>query len=93
MNASEKNEAVKVIAKHYGLCHQLFKASEELGEVQSEIARFLQNEDNTEHLAEEIADVLIMLLEITHLLGAEKTVDGYIDFKLRRQLLRMEEEE
>lgn len=53
----------------FGKENQIIKAMEELSELTKELAKNLQGADNIEHIAEEMADVDIMLdqiIEIFH---------------------------
>ena len=48
--------------------------------------------DSCQAIAEEIADVRIMLEQIEYLFGIDITVNAQMDNKLNRQLKRMKEE-
>lgn len=80
------NEDLKYIADHYGLEHQLGKCKEELNEL---IEALGSNCDT--HLAEEIADVEIMISQIKYLRDIPtKRVDFVKKYKIQRQLQRIE---
>lgn len=80
------NEDLKYIADHYGLKHQLEKCKEELNEL---IEALGSNCDI--HLAEEIADVEIMILQIKYLRNIpDEQVDVIMQYKIQRQLRRIE---
>lgn len=76
---------LKFIADHYGLENQTAKCKEEL----HELIEALDGGDP--HIAEEIADVEIMVAQIKYLrnLPAE-SIDGIKQYKIERQLQRIE---
>lgn len=77
------------IANHYGLVHQISKCLEELDELKVELKKDVLD---ITHTAEEIADVEIMLAQLTHLLNVREQVEKYKDFKLNRQIIRINKE-
>lgn len=82
------NEDLKYIADHYGLEHQLGKCKEEL----NELIEALGSSSDT-HLAEEIADVEIMISQIKYLRNIpDECIDGIKRYKIQRQLQRIENE-
>lgn len=97
---------IQRIFKHYGELSQLKKTQEELRELDEAIQKLVNlHEDdkrttfyNTErdflkdHIAEELADVRIMLDQIEFGLRIEKRCSDWREFKLNRQLKRMEDE-
>lgn len=56
-----ENEALSAAISHYGIEHQLLKLLEELGELSREVTKLLLCEGDMEHLAEEVADVTILM--------------------------------
>lgn len=80
------------IADHYGTLGQLNKTLEECTELKDAIAGYLQNSDSRAHIAEEIADVRVMLTQIEYLLHSEYEVEGMMRYKVDRQLKRIEAE-
>lgn len=85
-------ESCKFIADHYGLESQLNILSEELSELNKEICKYKRFGNNIPAIAEEIADVRIMLEQVEYLFGIDITVNAQMDNKLNRQLERMKEE-
>lgn len=90
------NSAIPYIAGVYGEEKQLIQTAEECSELaQAALKRHKAitgqtKHDNTrEHLAEEIADVLIMIEQITYAEGFEDDVRKIIDEKISRQLDRI----
>ena len=86
---------IKAIADHYGIENQLKKSREELRELREEIRNYLsdyQAEDSeitTIPLIDEIADVKIMIAQLEYLLELEKEVKDRVEFKLNRQIDRI----
>lgn len=80
------------IADHYGTLGQLNKAIEECQELIAAIVGYLENRESRAHIAEEIADVKVMLTQIEYLLHSEYEVEGMMRYKVDRQLKRIEAE-
>ena len=80
------------IFEHYGEDHQLEKFKEELLECVEAVEAYQENksEANLTHLAEEMADVRIMLRQLREIVGDK--VDEFVHYKLDRQLKRIEKE-
>ena len=97
MNKQQK-EKVKQIADFYGIEKQLEKLAEECEElidatVDYGIDYHVANEDiSTSALIDEMADVKIMIKQLEYLLECEQEVKDRVEFKLNRQIGRMEEE-
>ena len=99
---------IQRIFKHYGEQSQLLKTQEELQELDEAIQKLVDlNKSSVDartsfyrsehdflkyHVAEEIADVRIMLDQIAFGLGIEKRCAEWREFKINRQLKRMEAE-
>jgi NTP pyrophosphatase (non-canonical NTP hydrolase) len=69
---------------HYGEENQLTVALEELSECQKEICKFLRGYGNAGHLAEEVADAMIMLEQVVHIFGLDEMVGQEMDRKVKR---------
>ena len=75
----------------FGLENQFVVALEELSELQKEITKYMRCDGNREHLIEEIADVRIMLAQITYFLQIQdEEILKVISFKLKRLAKRIE---
>ena len=90
MNAFQKESCVQ-IANHYGIDSQLLMAIEEMSELTKEICKYNRGNDNREKLIDEIADVKIMIEQIEYLFKLSKEVNLRVDYKLQRQLRRIED--
>lgn len=94
------NEAIRKIADHYGLNAQLNVATEELAELIQAIARFRRVDENDmlelairkNLVAEEMADVEVMLAQIKYLMKTDERVEAVAKYKIDRQLKRMKKE-
>lgn len=85
---SNRPGAIAKIAEHYGIEHQKHKAIEELSELTRALAR-----GDRENIVEELADVEIMLQQITYLMDIRPhEVNDVATRKIDRQLKRMERE-
>lgn len=82
------------ICQHYGIRKQLKKLSEEVFELQEAV---IDNEwdvdGNTDHIAEELADVMVLWEQIRlHYDVPSQVVRGIMKEKIERQLKRIKEE-
>lgn len=82
-------EKLYPIIKHYGVGNQIDKSIEEMHELEEALKR----RDPKEHIAEEIADNIIMLQQLMLIFGLDQEdIQSIIDFKLTRTKFRMEKE-
>lgn len=82
------------IIEHYGVAAQKVKAIEELSELQKEIAKDLIGQGNIENVAEEIADVQIMLRQLQMIYGIDYSdLNKIMSEKTLRTLYRIAVEE
>ena len=88
-----ESDKVKEIAEHYGLRNQLKQLAEECSELSVESLHYIREEGGTERIFEEMADVLIMIQQVIHLLGCgHEDIEKYAEFKVDRQLKRIKQE-
>ena len=86
-------EKVKRIADHYGWNNQLRQLAEECCELSVEALHCIRKREETERISEEMVDVLIMIQQIIYFLRKDREeIEEYADFKLDRQLRRIEQE-
>lgn len=83
----ERQKAYTNALLWYGEEVQLVVAIEELSECQKEICKFLRGYGNAGHLAEEIADAIIMLEQVCYIFGLNEQVCEMMD----KKILRLEE--
>ena len=88
-----ESDKVKKIAEYYGLRNQLKQLAEECSELSVESLHYIRN-GGTERLFEEMADVLIMIQQVIHLLGCgREDIEKYAEFKIDRQLSKIKREQ
>ena len=68
----------------FGADNQLWVLFGEIGELQDKIADFKQGRCSIYHVAEEIADVIIMLVQLTIILACEEELNEALKYKLKR---------
>lgn len=88
-------EGLIKIAKYYGYQHQRKKLIEEMAELTVEICHLDERGDyenfiHRQAIYEEIADVEVVLEQIKYLLDCEAEVGALKQYKIDRQLKRME---
>lgn len=91
MNPYEKRIIYEKAIRYYGEEHQIAKATEEIGELLTEIGRYMAGERNWPDLLGELADVKIMLEQMQLILGFSfDDVEDKVTYKLGRLEGRME---
>ena len=85
-------EKCKAIANHYGKESQVLIAIEEMSELTKELCKYFRRYNRRNEIIEEIADAKIMLEQLTELFNAEEEVSNMVDYKLKRQIRRIEQE-
>ena len=93
-----KEELLKII-KHYGINNQQRKLEEEVFELQEAITAYendyegLNMGNDTNHIAEEIADVAVLLNQFIDYYDLDsEIIQGIANYKIRRQLERIKNE-
>lgn len=88
-----KDERLTTVLNHYGISAQLDKTFEEINEFERELYELKYcGYENIHGFIDEAADVLIMLSQIIEGTCTQKQVKERIDYKLNRQISRIEEE-
>ena len=77
---SVEREAVSA----YGVKSQLIVAIEELSELQKELTKYLRGDGDMNHVAEEMADVYIMLEQLGIIFGNNALLQNWKYKKLKR---------
>lgn len=88
----EEKAVICAALEKYGIDSQAIIAIEEMAELQKELCKMLRGKADLDHIAEEIADVEIMLAQMVEAFGIPLSVDGWKEFKLRRLADRIENE-
>ena len=86
------NDGFKILADHYGFTSQANMLCEEAAEFTVALNKLRRgNSEAYKNVKEELADVLVVALQLRLLLGPEE-IDRIAEEKLKRQLLRIEKE-
>ena len=80
------------IIAHHGYNHQKHKAIEEASELIEALTRDLNGQGDRANIAEEMADVYIMLAQLELIYGNHRDVVACVQDKLERTLARVEAE-
>lgn len=87
------NDGFKILADHYGFTSQANMLCEEAAEFTVALNKLRRgNSEAYKNVKEELADVLVVALQLRLLLGPEE-IDRIAEEKLNRQLRRIESEE
>ena len=91
---STQEDKIKFIADRYGLFHQLGKLNEECSELSIECIKSINSGEVTRNLAQEIADVEVVLTQIKYLANLDDAlIEGAKTYKINRQLMRIQKED
>lgn len=93
MGRAAYKETIRRAIRTYGQDAQKVVAIEEMAELQKEIFKDLQHSSSYDHIAEEIADVEIMLEQLKIMYECQTDVQQWIYRKLHRLKERMDREE
>ncbi len=83
MDEKDKCKLYRQALEKWGTA-QIIIAFEEMAELQKELSKYLRGRENITEIAEEIADVTIMLEQMKLLFNIEDIVKDYKNQKLRR---------
>lgn len=83
----EMIENLRFISSHYGLKHQEVKLIEEMAELTQAIIK-----GDPKHILEEMADVCIMITQITMLRPESALLERCMEMKIARQIARIQRE-
>ena len=87
------NDGFKILADHYGFTSQANMLCEEAAEFTVALNKLRRgNGEAYKNVQEELADVLVVALQLRLLLGPEE-IDRIAEEKVNRQLRRIESEE
>ena len=84
MDITQENKIYHDAIEFFGDESQKIMVVEEMSELTKELCKELRGRGDIEHLADELADVEIMLSQIKIIYDIHKTVDEHKDFKLNR---------
>lgn len=92
MTLSEYSVISRAI-EHYGVNSQINMLFEEMSELQKELCKHLRGQTDVKHIAEEIADVEIMLAQIKCIFKCSCEVRNWQKQKVNRLSDRLDQEE
>jgi len=84
-----EREVFETALKTWGANPQTIMVFEEMSELQKELCKHARGKENVEQIAEEIADVQIMLEQMILLHGCEEAVRAYRCSKIERLKIRL----
>lgn len=90
-DSSDGDEICRAALETFGERAQMVMAIEEMSELTKELCKHRRGRDNVEAIAEEIADVEIMLRQMAILFDCSFTVDKFRRYKLERLAERIKE--
>lgn len=93
---NERTEIYRRALTFYGEKSQINMMFEEMSELQKELCKYLRGDEPREQMiriAEELADVEIMLEQMKYILGLEKAVHNHKEYKIFRLKQRLDKEE
>lgn len=85
----DDKEIIRSALRCWGPQHQVVVAIEEMSELQKELCKLQRGKVNMNHIAEEIADVEIMLAQLKEAFNLYHSVEGQRYFKLQRLEMRI----
>lgn len=83
MNTQEINEILTDVIYTYGEDSQIWMAIEEMSELSNALAKYRRGRVTREDVCEEIADVAIMMIQLSKIFGPDNVSD-YLKSKLDR---------
>lgn len=86
-----RDEILKNALSHYGGNMQMIVAIEEMSELIKELCKVFRGSENSAHIAEEIADVRIMLDQLQIMFDCSGKVEIYEAAKVERLRKRLED--
>lgn len=81
---AERKATYKAALRKYGVDTQVMVAVEEMSELTKEICKLYRGQGGMAELADEIADVTIMLEQLKEIYHIKEVVEDHIDMKIRR---------
>ena len=84
MDKGQQNTIFNQAIDFFGFESQKIMAIEEMSELTKELTKELRNRGNVENIADELADVEIMLAQLKIIYNIHELVEQHKDFKLNR---------
>lgn len=93
LSSQEGDEICRAALETFGKSSQMQVAIEEMSELTKELCKNGRGQENTTHIAEEIADVEIMLQQMVILFDCAGQVETFRRYKLERLATRIKEKQ
>lgn len=90
ISAAECDEIIRQTILVYGHEHQIHKLFEEMAELQNALCKLPHGRATADDVCEEIADVMIMCLQMANIYG-EKRVEFWANLKMHRLKARLQQ--
>lgn len=84
ISEQEFDDIIKLAINTYGKETQTRMLFEEMAELQNALCKLARNRDTADHVCEEIADVMIMCLQMAHIYGSKQ-----VELWANRKMLRL----
>ena len=92
MTYEERRPVYESAIACYGMDSQVWMAVEEMSELTKELAKLRRGRTTLNDLADEIADVTILMEQLRIMFGINELVNHRMEFKIRRLEQRIAEE-
>lgn len=86
----ERKRVYEHAVDRWGIKGQLLMVIEEMSELTKEICKSFRGRDNLEQIADETADVIIMLEQLRMILGLDDMIREHMDRKIHRLAERLD---
>lgn len=83
LSEKEFDSTIRLAVSTYGKEAQTQMLFEEMSELQNALCKYARGRDNANHVCEEIADVMILALQMAHIFG-QKDVEKWAEIKMLR---------
>lgn len=88
--AADEDEIYRAAIRKWGIRAQIMMVYEEMAELQKELCKNGRGKNNTNQIADEVADVEIMLAQLKIIFNVQDLVEQHRAFKLERLRNRIE---
>ena len=86
---AERRRIYTYAIDRWGIKGQLLMVIEEMSELTKEICKSFRGKDNLDEIADETADVLIMIEQMRMILGLDDMIAEHMEAKIRRLAERL----
>lgn len=90
LRSKEEDAAMEATINLWGVEAQIGMAVEECGEFLSALSKWRRGRVSAEEVGEEVADILLMMCQMTKLFGGDYFVQATMNAKMQRLIERIE---